>query len=165
MTGIAKSAAGKLTALLTAPAGLNAKLAAVSAGAGEALPQVEHQQIVPQNVPAELAERSGQAVYPAVHIYCEKLANNQTEKFRTFSGTARMAMEVRCTQDRLEGIEGMLQLYADAVAQVLDQSRGDWSDGMYYPGGYEVAFGPVKHGGKNFVQTAKVTFEVGVSRS
>jgi hypothetical protein len=165
MTGIARSVAGKVLTLLTAPAGLNASLAAVSEGEAEALPPIEARQIVPQNVPAELAERSGQASYPAVHIYCEKLTNNQREKFRTFSGAARMVVEARFTQDRLEGIEGMLQLYVDAVARVLDQSRGDWSEGMYYTGGYEVTFGPVKHGGKNFVQTAKITFEVGVSRS
>jgi hypothetical protein len=27
-----------------------------------------------------------------------------------------------------------------------------------------VAYGPVKQGGKNFTQTAKVTFEIGVSK-
>jgi hypothetical protein len=59
----------------------------------------------------------------------------------------------------------MLQLYVDAVTRVLDRSRGDWSEGMYYTGGYEVTFGAVKRGGKNFVQTAKVAFEVGVSRN
>ena len=47
--------------------------------------------------------------------------------------------------------------------QVLDFSRGDWGDGMYYAGGYQVTFGSVKHGGKNFVQSAKVIFEIGVS--
>ena len=76
-----------------------------------------------------------------------------------------MAVEVRVSQDRLEGIEGKLQSYAEAVTQVLDRSRGDWSEGMFYTGGYEVAFGPVKRGGKNFVQVAKVAFEVEVSRS
>jgi len=36
---------------------------------------------------------------------------------------------------------------------------------MFYGGGYEVAFAAVKNGGKNFIQVAKVTFEIGVSRS
>ena len=49
--------------------------------------------------------------------------------------------------------------------QLLNGSRGDWGDGMYYTGEYEVAFGPVKQGGKNFMQVAKVTFEIGVSRN
>jgi hypothetical protein len=45
----------------------------------------------------------------------------------------------------------------------LDVSSGDWGGGMYFAGGYQVAFGPVKQGGKNFIQTAKITFEIGVS--
>jgi hypothetical protein len=51
------------------------------------------------------------------------------------------------------------------LTQVLDGNRGDWGSGMYYAGGYQVAFGAVKHGGKNYIQVAKVTFEIGVSIS
>ena len=45
-----------------------------------------------------------------------------------------MAIEVRVSQDRLEGIEEQLQMYVDAVTQVLDQNRGDWGEGMFYAG-------------------------------
>jgi hypothetical protein len=76
-----------------------------------------------------------------------------------------MAIEIRQSQDRLEGLQDRLELYADAVMQLLNGSRGDWGDGMFYNGEYEVAFGPVRQGGKNFMQVAKVTFEIGVSRS
>ena len=48
---------------------------------------------------------------------------------------------------------------------MLEGSLGEWGAGMFYGGGYEVAFGAVKRGGRNFVQAAKVTFEVEVSRS
>ena len=78
-------------------------------------------------------------------------------------GKAVMAIEVRVSQDRLDGIEEQAQMYLDAVTQVLDQNRGDWGEGMYYAGGYEATFAPVKHGGRNFIQSAKVTFEVAVS--
>ena len=40
---------------------------------------------------------------------------------------------------------------------------GDWGQGMFFAGGYEVAFEPVRHGGKNFLQVAKVSFEVDLS--
>jgi hypothetical protein len=89
--------------------------------------------------------------------------NSLTEKFRTFSGTAQMAAEVRHSQDRLQGLQEGLEACADALTQVLDGNRGDWGSGMYYAGGYQVAFGAVKHGGKNYIQVAKVTFEIGVS--
>jgi len=35
---------------------------------------------------------------------------------------------------------------------------------MFYSGQYQVTYGPVKQGGKNFTQVAKVTFEIGVSK-
>ena len=76
-----------------------------------------------------------------------------------------MAIEVRHSQDRLEGLQDALELYVDAATHVLDASRGDWGDGMFYGGGYQVTFGAVKQGGRNFIQVAKVTFEIGVSRN
>jgi hypothetical protein len=72
-------------------------------------------------------------------------------------------VEVRTTHDRLEGVSQALQYYAGAVSEVLDAHRGDWGNGLFYTGGYKVEFGPIKHGGKNFLQVAKVTFEVDVS--
>ncbi len=117
------------------------------------------------NIASDLVERSNTAQYPTANVYCEKIVNNLTEKFRTFSGTMQMAIELRHSQDRLDGIQSGLEVYTDAVMQMLDASRGDWSDGAYYTGGYQVSFSPVKHGGKNFIQTAKITFEIGVSIS
>ena len=76
-----------------------------------------------------------------------------------------MTIEVRHSQDKLQGLQDALELYADSVTQMLDSGRGDWGDGMYYPGGYEVAVGTVKSGGKNFMQAAKITFQIAVSRS
>jgi hypothetical protein len=56
-----------------------------------------------------------------------------------------------------------LRLYVDAVTQVLDSNRGGWSQGMFFTGGYAVTFEAVQHGGSNFVQAAKVSFEVDLS--
>jgi hypothetical protein len=36
---------------------------------------------------------------------------------------------------------------------------------MFYGGGYEVSFAAVKRGGRNFIQTAKIALEIGVSRN
>ena len=70
---------------------------------------------------------------------------------------------MRVTHDRLEGLDQMAQAYVDALTQVLDSNRGDWGDGLFYTGGYTVTYQPVKHGGKNFLQTAKVSFDLQVS--
>jgi hypothetical protein len=76
-----------------------------------------------------------------------------------------MAIDLCHSQDKLNGLQEALELYADSITQMLDAARGDWGDGMFYAGGYEVALGAVKRGGKNFTQAAKVTFQIGVSRS
>jgi hypothetical protein len=74
-----------------------------------------------------------------------------------------MEIDVRVSQDRLEGIDGTSQLYTDAVTQILNQNRGDWGQGLFYAGGYEISFGPVKHGGRNFIKSATVSFQVNAS--
>ncbi len=154
---------GQVVALLAAADGLNACAATLAAAENATAPRLEPNQIVAQNVPMDLAERATDVAYPAVSVYCEKIVNQLKEKFRNFSGKAQMAIEIRVTQDRLEGIEQQLQILVDAATQVLDQNRGDWGEGVFYAGGYEAAFGPVKHGGQNFVQTGKITFDAGVS--
>jgi len=163
MAWVGGTVSAQVVTLLNGPQGLNACVSTLAQAENVTLPLVGQNQILTQNVPVELAERSTDVQYPAVNVYCEKIVNQLKEKFRNFSGKAVMSIEVRVSQDNLQGIESQLQTYVDAVTQVLDQNRGDWGEGMYYAGCYEAALGPVKHGGRNFIQTGKVTFEVGVS--
>jgi hypothetical protein len=163
MAWVGSTVTAQVVTLLSAPQGLNACVSTLAQAENVTLPPVGQNQILAQNVSIELAERSTDVQYPAVNVYCEKIVNQLKEKFRNFSGKAMMAIEVRVSQDRLEGIDDQLQMYVDAVTQALDQNRGDWGEGMYYTGCYEAALGPVKHGGQNFIQVGKVTFEVGVS--
>jgi hypothetical protein len=164
MTKIGSLVTGKVLQRMTGPAGVNAGLGALTQAEREFAGLVDPAQVRAQNVAADLAERANGVKYPAVNVYCEKIVNDLREKFRKFSGTAQMAIEVRQSQDRLEGIQDRLEMYVDATMQMLNGSRGDWGDGMFYGGQYEVGYGPVKQGGKNFTQTAKVTFEIGVNR-
>jgi hypothetical protein len=163
-SGIGSAITSKVVNRITGPAGLNAGLAAITQSGPEAM-AVDAAQVRAQNVAAEMAERSGTVKYPNVCVYCEGLANDLREKFRSFSGKAQMAIEVRHSQDRLEGLEQKLELFVDGAMRMLNGSRGDWGDGMFYGGKYQVSFSPVKQGGKNFMQTAKITFEIGVSRN
>jgi hypothetical protein len=162
---IGSAATGKVLERITGPSGVNAGLGAVTEGEPQLARLVDTSQIRAQNVAAQMAEHALGVKYPAVSVYCEKIVNDLRQKFQTFSGQVEMAIEVRQSQDRLEGIEDSLELYVDAAMRMLDGSRGDWGDGMYYGGGYEVAFGAVKQGGKNFIQVAKVTFQIGVNRN
>lgn len=162
---LSRAATAKVIERMVAPGGMNANLAALTAPGSSLAAPVEAGQVRAQNVAADLAERGGTVKYPSVNVYCEKIVNDLAEKFRSFSGKVEMAIELRHSQDRLTGLQDALELYADSVTHMLDGARGDWGNGMFYAGAYEVALGPVKHGGRNFVQTAKITFQVGVSRN
>jgi hypothetical protein len=163
MATIAGLVTAKAISLITAPEGLDAAIGELSLADGMVISPVIRNQIFSQNVAAELVERSVAMQYPTLHVYCEKLSNLLTEKFRTFSGRAVMTIEVRASQDRLEDLDSKLRAYTDALIQVLVQNRGDWGSGLFYTGVYEVSFGPVKQGGRHFLQAAKITFEVQVS--
>ncbi len=143
--------------------GLGRAVAQLAEESGVALAQVAPAQVVNQNVSFELSEKSQVVKYPVVHVYTDRLRNELREKFRTFSGKARTVAEIRVSHDRIEGIEERLRLYVDAVTRVLDQNRGCWGEGAFFGGQYEVVIEPVKHGGKNFLQMAKVVFEVDLS--
>ena len=163
MLSIASAATQKLAGILAASNGVPAAVEALMSRQGLALPQIGPQQIVAQNVGPDIAEKTIATKYPLVYVYCSKLVNDLREKFRTFSGDAEMLAEARISQDRLDGLESNLHLYVDAITSVLDGNRGDWGDGFFYGGGYEVTFSKVKHGGRNFLQTAEISFAVEVS--
>jgi hypothetical protein len=92
------------------------------------------------------------------------LSNALKEKFRRFSGKARVVVEARYSQDELKGIETNAEVYVDAICALLDDSRGDWGSGFFYAGWYDVNYEPVVRGGRNFLQRAKVGFDVEVSK-
>lgn len=163
MLQIGTLSTNKLMAILVATGGVPETVAALAAEQTVALPAVSPQQVLAQNVAPEIAERATATKYPVVCVYCSKIANLLREKFRTFSGDAEMVIESRVSQDRLDDVGTNSQLYVDAITQVLDSNRGDWGDGVYYPGGYEVAFGGVKQGGLNFIQIAKVSLVLEIS--
>ena len=162
MTQIGMNASARAVSALSGPAGVAANIAAVADLNDLAAPPAALQ-VLAQNVAPDIAERAGTAQYPIIQVYCGRLDNLLREKSRTFSGTVEMIAEVRVSQDRLDGLELQLQLYVDGVSASLDQTRGDWGSGMFYTGGYTISYAPVKHGGRNFLQTAKVAFVLDVS--
>ena len=164
MAKIASDVAFHVTQILTGEDGLTPFIAEFALEADLREQTITASHVVGRNVSPEITEKSTGAVYPTFQVYCDKVNNALREKFRTFSGTARMTVEVRASQDRLEMLEQRLGVYVDAVTAVLDGNRGDWGLGMFYTGGYDIAIAPVRHGGRNLLQVAKVSFDVQVSR-
>ncbi len=152
-----------LTMLQSTTNGVNVRIGAIEQ-ADSSLKAPGVRSIVALNANVEISEKTGHAHYPALLVYCDKLSNSLKEKFRQFSGKAHVVVEVRCSHDRIEGLENATQLYVDAVCALLDDSRGDWGSGSFYSGGYDVIYEPVGRGGKNFLQRARVGFDIEVSK-
>ncbi len=163
MPAIGRATTEKVAGLLASETGLAYSVAELRQSEAVDLPVIGTEQILAQNISAEVAERRPGVIYPAFYVYCDRLRNDLKEKFRLFSGKADMAVEVRVSSDTLDTLGSDLQLYAAAVITVLDTHRGDWGDGTFYAGGYTVDFGPVKRGGRNFLQGAKIAFQMDVS--
>ena len=164
MAGISGTLTASVVSRLRASSdGVNVRIGAIEA-ADRSLKAAGIRSILQHNIAVDLSEKSGLAHYPALLVYCDKLANTQREKFRQFSGKVSLVIEVRHSQDKVDGIEINTQVYVDAVCALLDDSRGDWGDGGFYGGGYSVVYEPVGRGGKNFLQRARINFDVEVSK-
>lgn len=160
MAGLGREAVRTFAEMLKHPQGLAGAIADIAQREQIELTPIGDEQVITQNVAPEAAERSIGGRYPSVYVYCEGITNLMKEKFRKFSGKIQMAAEVRVSHDRIERVTDALQYYVEALAEVLEANRGEWGPGLYYAGGYKVEFGPIKHGGKNFLQGAKVRFEL-----
>lgn len=164
MAGLTGTLTGTLVTMLKSPRdGVNIRIGAIEQADGT-LKQTAIRSIAALNASVEISEKSGHVHYPMLLVYSEKVSNSLKEKFRQFSGKAHMVIEVRHSQDRLDGLEAQTQIYVDGVCALLDDSRGDWGGGAFYTGGYDVNYEAVTRGGKNFLQRAKVGFDVEVSK-
>lgn len=144
--------------------GLPASIAMLRESPEQADASLEERQLGSLQAPPELHDRVGKASQPTYQVYVERVRNKMTEKFRKFSGKVDVVVEVRVSQDRLEGLTERVQFFADAVTDVVERNRGCVEEGVYLPGTYEVSFEPVKKGGLNVMQTARVKCELEVSR-
>jgi hypothetical protein len=163
MAGLSGTLADTVVSMLASTAsGVNVRVGAIEKNDGS-LTATGIKTIVALNASVEISDKVGYVQYPALLVYCDKLSNTLKEKFRQFSGKAHMVVEVRHSQDVLAGLESSAQVYVDAVCELLNGSRGDWGSGFFYSGGYDVSFEPVARGGRNFLQRAKVGFDVEVS--
>jgi hypothetical protein len=165
MAQVGSTTSRKVVSLLQSQTGLPFSLSTLQAAAGLDLGPLTEGQIVALNIAPELAEKHNAIRYPMFCVRCDKVTNELTEKFRVFSGTAHLSVEVRHSQDRLEHLDEILHSCVEAVTQVLDSNRGDWGAGMFFGGSYEVVYTAIRRGGKNYLQSARVSFPVKVSTS
>lgn len=164
MAGLSGTLTSIVISMLTSTTdGANVRIGAM-VQADSSLQAVGVRTIVALNASLDITEKTGYVQYPALLVYCDKLSNVLKEKFRQFSGTVHVVVEARYSQDEFSGLQANAEVYVDAVCALLDDSRGDWGSGFFYSGGYAVSYEPVVRGGRNFLQRAKVGFDVEVSK-
>ncbi|MBX5495546.1 MAG: hypothetical protein IRZ15_09450 [Bryobacteraceae bacterium] len=153
----------KVLQLLRSPGVLEGEIARLSQQSGAELKPILPEQVLSQNISVELAERSAKVRYPVLYVYVSYVQNQMREKFRSFSGIVRTTLELRVSHERAEVVTRDVGCYLDALTEILTRSRGDWGQGMFFNGGYEIEINPAKSGGRNFVQAAKISFDVNLS--
>jgi hypothetical protein len=149
----------KAASLLNAAGGMATSLTNYSALAPLTAPMA-----VVSHVPQELQEKQQKVVYPICRIYCDQIQNEGKVKFREFSGTYRVVVEVTHSQDRLEGLTDTLQATTDAVSDVFDRNSGNLGEGMVLVPGYQAEIDAVKKGGLHYQQSARVKCAVSWER-
>ncbi len=158
-------AAQKISDLLTTRNALQEQILAAGTAANVAIPLITSAQILLSSASADICDKNIQLTYPRVCLYSSGLQNLQTEKFRTLSGTVETVAEIWASANMATDTDQWIHFYVEALTQLLRQNIGDWGDGFFFSGIYDVQFQPPKSGGLGFVQSAKVTCNLNVSGS
>jgi hypothetical protein len=159
LANLSITALEKLQAILLT--GANEALASIAARDGTYWKPLEDKSVVMENIPADLADQNRSVVYPAVYIYCVRMENLQRRKFSGgFAGPIHLVADVRCSGERYTGLESALTSYVEAVTTGLARNVGSWGENLAFSGAYTVKFDPVRPGGRNFIQSAKVELQV-----
>ena len=108
---------------------------------------------------AEIAGRDGEQ-WKLLEEKSVRMENVLRRKFGGFSGPIRLVADLRCTGERYEGLERELSAHVEAVTTGLAGNMGPWGQNLIYSGAYTVKFEPVKLGGRNFIQSAKIELDV-----
>jgi hypothetical protein len=106
-----------------------------------------------------------EATYPRVCVYSTGIRNLLTEKFRTFSGVVAVTADIWASANLVNESDEWIHYYTEAVSLILQQNVGDWGDGLYFAGKYDVEIQSPVTGGFGFVQLAKLTCSLNVSIS
>jgi hypothetical protein len=157
--------AQKLSDLLTKENALEETINALATSSNLMLPTITSAGVVLSSASADIADKDVQLTYPRICLYSTALKNTQIEKFRSLSGTVSVMAELWASASLLQDTDQWIHFYVEAMTDILRQSIGDWGDGIFFSGAYDVQFQPPRVGGFGYVELAKVTCVLNVSRN
>lgn len=158
-------AAQKVSELLTEGAALQQEIATLSNACGISIPALNSSQVLLSSAPQNIGDKDIQLTYPRLCIHSSGLKNNQLEKFKSLSGSLAMSADIWVSGNFITDIDRWTHFYVEAATNLLRKSIGDWGDGVFFPGLYEVQFQSPTTGGLGFVQMVRITFNLNVSRN
>jgi hypothetical protein len=157
--------AQKLSDLLTKENALEETINALATSSNSMLPTITSAGVVLSSASADIADKDVQLTYPRICLYSTALKNTQIEKFRSLSGTVSVMAELWASASLLQDTDQWIHFYVEAMTDILRQSIGDWGDGIFFSGAYDVQLQPPRVGGFGYVELAKVTCVLNVSRN
>jgi hypothetical protein len=165
MLPLTLAAAQKLSDLLTTGNALQQQISTVASAANATVPLITSAQVVLSSTVPNMGDQDLQLTYPRVCLYTANIKNTQIEKFRSLSGTISVVAEVWASGDLLSDTDQWIHYYVEALTEILRENIGDWGDGIFFSGMYEVQLQSPKVGGIGYVESAKVSAVLNVSRT
>ena len=158
-------AAQKVSDLLTTGNALQQQLSIVSNSASTTVPLITAAQVVLSSTVPSMGDKDLQLTYPRICLYTTTVKNTQIEKFRSLSGTVSVVAEVWASGDLVSQTDQWIHYYVEAITDILRQNIGDWGDGLFFSGMYDVQLQAPKVGGLGYVELATITCVLNVSRN
>jgi hypothetical protein len=155
----------KLSDLLNAGNALQEAITTMATSCNVPVPVITTTQVVFSSASPDLGDKNIQLTYPRICLYTGGLKNVQFEKFRSLSGSLAVTAEIWASANLVEEVDQWIHFYVEAVTGILRESIGDWGDGLFFTGVYDIQFQPPKVGGIGYVELAKVTCNLSVSRN
>jgi hypothetical protein len=157
-------ASQKVHDLLTSNSALAEKLADLSRSNGASVPAIEPARVYLSSAANDVGDTESRLGYPRVCVYSSGFTNSQYEKFRSLSGSVSTTTDVWTSGNQVEDTDRWIHFYVESIAALLRENPGDWGDGVFFSGIYDVQFQAPRAGGLGFIQLARFRFELTVSQ-
>ncbi|MFL6417305.1 MAG: hypothetical protein ACJ74Y_16735 [Bryobacteraceae bacterium] len=154
----------KVSDLLTSDSALAQELTNLALSNGTNIPSVDSEHVIMSSVVNDLGDTDSRLGYPRVCLYSSGLKNSQHEKFCSVSGVLSATADIWTSANLLEDTDRWIHYYVEAVSVLLRKNSGDWGDGIFFSGVYDVQFQSPRTGGLGFIQLARLKFDLMVSQ-
>ena len=154
----------KASDLLTSNSALAQELTVLANSVGTSVPTIDSAHVVLSSAAGDVGDTDARLGYPRVCLYSSGFRNSQLEKFCSLSGVVSGTADIWASANLVDDTDRWIHYYVAAVTTLLRRSAGDWGDGVFFPGVYDVQFQPPKTGGMGFVQLAKLRFDLIVAQ-